>query len=101
MLLFSFDAQLYQFGYGANVVDNDDNDIAGNSKTGTITHAKQCIHIPVLLPVKLIYPVVSQQHSFTSIYCKGPRHIVEAEILSIDPMGRAGTVLMLLANSKT
>ena len=38
--------------------------------------SRQCIVMPVLLP--------------------GPKHTVEAEILSVDPQGRAGTVLLLL-----
>ena len=39
-------------------------------------HSKQCIVVPFLLP--------------------GPKHTIEAEILSVDPQGRAGTVLLLL-----
>eukprot|EP00603_Paraphysomonas_imperforata_P008422 CAMPEP_0114427968 /NCGR_PEP_ID=MMETSP0103-20121206/8665_1 /TAXON_ID=37642 ORGANISM="Paraphysomonas imperforata, Strain PA2" /NCGR_SAMPLE_ID=MMETSP0103 /ASSEMBLY_ACC=CAM_ASM_000201 /LENGTH=599 /DNA_ID=CAMNT_0001597133 /DNA_START=109 /DNA_END=1908 /DNA_ORIENTATION=- len=81
VLLFSFDAQLYQFGYGSNIVEPDDNDFSGSKKSGNASHAKQCISVPILLP--------------------GPRHAVEAELLSIDPNGRAGTVMILLANVRT
>lgn len=80
VLLFSFDANLYQFGYGTNMVEPEENDFSGSSKTGSALHSKQCISVPILLP--------------------GPRHIVEAEILSVDAAGRAGSVLILLANAK-
>jgi hypothetical protein len=53
MLLFSFDAQLYQFGYGQNVVEADDNDHSAGAKSGSTSHSKQCIPVPILLPVSL------------------------------------------------
>ena len=53
VLLFSFDAQLYQFGYGSNVVEPDDNDFSGGKKSGNTSHTKQCISVPILLPVRI------------------------------------------------
>ena len=43
---------------------------------GHDANSRQCIVMPLLLP--------------------GPKHTVEAEILSVDPQGRAGAVLLLL-----
>lgn len=40
---------------------------------------RQCIPVPILLP--------------------GPKHVFEAELLSTDPQGRAGQVLVLLGNN--
>jgi hypothetical protein len=51
VLLFSFDAQLYRFGYGDNVVEADEEDLSGGAKSGGTSHSKQCISVPILLPV--------------------------------------------------
>ena len=43
---------------------------------GHDVNSKQCIVVPFLLP--------------------GPKHTIEAEVLSVDPQGRSGSLLLLL-----
>jgi len=53
----------------------------GYGEEGGSSGQKHSIPIPIILP--------------------GPKHVVEAEMLSIDPMGRAGQVLVLLGSSSS
>lgn len=55
VLLFSFDSQLYRFGYGDNVVESEESDYSGSAKSGSASRAKQCISVPILLPVSLMF----------------------------------------------
>lgn len=54
ILLFSFDAQLYRFGYGDNVVEAEENDHSGSAQSGGTSRSKQCIAVPILLPVSTV-----------------------------------------------
>ena len=97
-LMLALDPALYSVGYS-------------ESSPPGHAPAKQCIHIPILLPVRHGPLVITcmymfdwnvlflRVHLLLPIDWQGPKHVTEIELLSIDPQGRAGQVLVLLGNS--